>query len=543
MVKKNRNESNDDDLSSVTPIISNSGGRKARLARATEDDVSAISTATPIISNKSSPDQSTHSQQSKSNEIDYGQLVVDSRTRDRKLSPGGNTAMNGIQSGSRGSTRSSQSRSNNSRVKTHRTSQASRRALDVAGRDTESADKNIDEKSINSALNAQPSNHCELSINEADQENADDQRETTRSGVFETMWLPYFVATMSTARFLLSTASALGCNFVEIDIGFVPKNIQFNASKVKIGPWTYERGKCLSYPENFVKMFIEGEMSWKVCRVASIVNIFLGFVVFVMASFVITYKVLRLWPTSARVTYCIKGFDKRWEMFTFVSVLLMFIFEVMKFSLWGVNLCTDEVWMNDKYAFVPAIECTLSTGARCSLSAMVFDLIIVILLTAGSRKLRLSLSQTYCSFERCKRKRDQVRTEDEEIQGPRYCFEGQNNAGAQGDEVNVNTTYDDTGTFFKRRRSKVTGPGEYNDELNGPTKESSSLLPQCDDSTCIEQAEKMNDNSSLQNIPRDPSSDSDSEDSGATSLKEGARPVATGFEDDTADLLGSSMML
>jgi len=537
MVKKNRNESSDDEFSSVTPIISNSGGRKANPARGTEDDVSAVSTATPIISNKS-PDQSTHSQQSKSNEIDYGQLVVDSRTRDRKMPSGGNPAMDRIQSGTQGSTRSSQSRSNNSRVKTNRTSQAST--------DIESGENTIDQKSINSSLNAQPSNHCEPLINEADQVNADDQREIARSSAFETMWLPFFVATMSTARFVLSTTSALGCNFVEIDIGFVPKNIQFNASKVKIGPWAYERGKCLSYPENFVKMFIEGEKSWKASRVASIVNISLGFVVFIMASFVITYKVLRLWPTSARVTYCIKGFDKRWEMFTFVSVLLMFIFEVIKFSLWGVNLCTDEVWMNDKYAFVPATECTLSTGARCSLSAIVFDLIIVILLTAGSRNLRRSLSQACCFFERCKGKRDQVRTDDEEIQGPRYFFEGQNNAGAQGDDENVKTTDDDTGTFFKRRKSKVTGAGECNNEVDGPTKEDSSLLPQSDQSTCMEQAEKMNDNSSLQNISSDPSSDSDSsdsEDSGATSLKNDSRPVATGFEDDTADLLGSAMLL
>jgi hypothetical protein len=82
--------------------------------------------------------------------------------------------------------------------------------------------------------------------------------------------------------------------------------------------------------------------------------------------------------------------------------------------------------MNDEYSFVPAKECSLSTGAKCSLSAMTFDLILVILLTVISRNLRVTLRKMFCC-RKCKRRRrnQPVNTEeDEDMPEPRYFFDG-----------------------------------------------------------------------------------------------------------------------
>jgi hypothetical protein len=144
------------------------------------------------------------------------------------------------------------------------------------------------------------------------------------------IWLPFLVTLFCTIRFLLSTTASLTCRFIEVDIGFIPANIKFASSKIQLGPFAYERGKCLSYPEDFSKLFIHGQSSWRASRVAAVVNIVLGFFVFITAAFVLLYKVLRFWPSSARFTTCIKGFDKIWETVVFMLVILTFIFEVVK---------------------------------------------------------------------------------------------------------------------------------------------------------------------------------------------------------------------
>eukprot|EP00979_Chaetoceros_neogracilis_P003418 scaffold592_cov272-Chaetoceros_neogracile.AAC.29 len=482
MLKARGNESNGDDFSAVssaTPIISNYGVRKGRNSQTNNqkgeiaDDFSAISTTTPTISNISVPRS-----KSSSGKIDYGQLVIDARSQDPKITT---VLENGKQSCTTKSKNSPHSADEN----------------DILGSTTS------DGKST-SPLHIQPSSQRQPLMNDDSQDNQE-QINARVGGAFETIWLPFLVVILTTARFLLSTTSSLGCNFIEIDIGFVPQNIKFTTSKVRIGPWAYDRGKCLSYPHNFSEVFIHHEKSWNAARIASIVNITLGFVVFITASIVITYKVLRLWPTSARGTYCIKGFDKWWEILTFILVILMFIFEVIKFTLWGANLCTDDVWMTDEYSFVLPNECSLSTGARYSLSAILIDIVVVILLSVWSSNLRRSLSHTCC-----RRDREPVRTEDddEENPTPRYFFEGNDDdikddskkSEDVGSEID-STESADVSTFFKKRRkSKVKGSTKDNfkrrkSKIKGSAKdneneEGSSLLPQNDHSTSLEQTEK-----------------------------------------------------
>ena len=486
MSSPRRSTSKDDHVSAIspgTPITSNSSGRKRRPRpnnrnREIDDDFSAVSTATPIVSNKSTPDDANNSQL-KSDQTDYGQLVIDARSQDPKR----RNAL--LKDGKPSSTNTSK-----------RLSRRSKNALNSPDRDGNSGGHGStnDKKSINS-LNVQSSSQCESLIDVAGQESQNDTRQkNTRGRALETSWLPFFVVTLSTVRFLLSTTSSLGCNFIEIDIGFVPKNIKIATSTVKIGPWAYERGKCLSYPHNFSKIFIQNERAWEAARMASIVNITLGFIVFITASCVITYKVLRLWPTSARATSCIKGVDKRWEVCIFVLVLLMFIFEVIKFSLWGVNLCTDDVWMTKEFSFFPAKECSLSTGAKCSLGAIVIDIIVVMLLSVWSRNLRWSFSRIFCFWKRFRRNRELVRTEDDEenLAEPRYFFEG--NENNEQDESKYTEDADVT-KFHKRSKSNVKDSAEDNEldasiPINNKPREGSSLHLQSDHSISLEQTEK-----------------------------------------------------
>ena len=247
-------------LSSATPVISNSSRRRKQRKHRQRKDDEEWSNVTPVISNRDRMAES--SSPTKKDEIDYGQIVIDARNPSRAVGEYNRVVSpNANPEGPKPSTESRQN-SNGSQAQT-RTQPQPQLGMD----DTIEMERRY---------------------------------RSVENKMFETVGLPFLIALFSTVRFLLSTTSSLSCSFVQVDIGFVPKNVKFASEKINIGPWAYERGKCLSYPEDFTHVFIKGSNSWTAPRIAAIVNIALGFIVFTIAAFVIIYKVLRFWPSSAR---------------------------------------------------------------------------------------------------------------------------------------------------------------------------------------------------------------------------------------------------
>ena len=473
-------DDNSSAVSSATPIISNnsshhssnsknsknsnSSKRKKKHRRQKSDDGSGedASHVTPVISNKTPVPY--HEQETKpraaKDEIDYGQIVVDARTTKPSRALGEYKRVSQAIGPSSG--RSSRvtfdpdviDKSSHSTHSSNANTNANTNANDTGtGTDSEPLSR-IDEL---------PQVEGEQQV----QQQPTNRRKGFENIMFETVWLPFLVSLFSTIRFLLSTTSSLSCQFIKIDVGFIPSNVKFVSSTIDIGPWAYSRGKCLAYPEDFTKVFIHKHASWGAARVAAVVNMILGFIVFLTAAFVIVYKVLRIWPTSARATTCIKGFDGIWEIWVFVCVILMFIFELMKFSLWSVDLCTKDVWMTDKFKFVMAQECSLSTGAKCALSALVFDLAIVILLTMGSKNLRTFLEKNCCRCRKKQEGREPVRTvEDEEMPGPRCFFEG-----VEGDEK---SNHDVAIDVSRREKGDSSDSSDGESVAPGPNKSKTS---------------------------------------------------------------------
>ena len=178
----------------------------------------------------------------------------------------------------------------------------------------------------------------------------------------------------------------------------------------------------------------------------------------------------------------------------------MFIFEVIKFLFWGVNLCTDEVWMTEEYRFVPAQGCSLSTGAQCSLSAVAFDLVVILLLACCSTNLRASLSKICCWCRKKKQKRagrQPVETNDLDEVQPRIFLEGDDNLSV--DDATAVTSQRGNQTSVPQRskiKSKKKSNRQDNDEqtLLGKSRykkvdsgdsdsDDASLIPRSDKST------------------------------------------------------------
>ena len=364
-------------MSAATPIISNNSRRKKKkISRRVNNDSEEWSTVTPVISNTTLKAKSHHKKETPG--IDYGQIVIDSRN------------------------------SSTNKREMNEEQEKIRHDLKNDGKFRDEDDVQVS----NLSETPQTANEMHRYIDDPSKK------------LVDKVCLSFLVALLSTIRFFLSTTSSLTCRFMEVDIGFSPENVKFNSTKIQVGPFAYGSGQCLSYPNDFTKVFIDGRSSWRASRIASIVNIVLGFLVFMTTAFVMLYRVLKLRQSTSIFSKCIKGCDASWTLIVFVFVILSFIFEVIKFALIGTNLCTEEMWMTNQYRYVPAQECKFSTGAKCSFGAIVIDVMVVIVLSVRSNYLRIVLGSMCCCGISRKRRALVNADNDGEMSRPRYFFEG-----------------------------------------------------------------------------------------------------------------------
>lgn len=104
-------------------------------------------------------------------------------------------------------------------------------------------------------------------------------------------WYPLLVAPFVTAGCVTSLYSAAGCDFLRLDVGFVPSNGAWNENTIDLGLFLYRGGDeepqqhqqqqvggtnlfqetfvegCRGYSDEFVDSFIDGDRTWRVSRI------------------------------------------------------------------------------------------------------------------------------------------------------------------------------------------------------------------------------------------------------------------------------------
>lgn len=287
------------------------GGRRKKKKRADDEDWSHV---TPVISNKQKRrprDNPKDDNFRKKDNIDYGQLVVDSRTSDA------------------GNFRHHETNSEDTSRRGHQSNGDDDDATAVAGNTNTGGGGGA---ATSTAAVPLPT------INELSDSPTP---KSLTSVIWDNVWLPLFVALFATTRFILSTAASLSCKFIKISIGFTPMNVNFMTSDVFVSPWAFHDGdQCLGYPADFTSEYIKGNSSWTTARVAAVINIVFGCVVFLVASFVGIYRVMRMYPASSRGTTCIRGFNDTWEVIIFFLV----ISELLKKDLIGSTLIGHKIF-------------------------------------------------------------------------------------------------------------------------------------------------------------------------------------------------------
>lgn len=191
--------------------------------------------------------------------------------------------------------------------------------------------------------------------------------------MFKRVVLPALVITLYLIAFLLSSYSSLSCKFMKCDIDFIPINIKIGQTDPKFGPWAFlalsgdgDNKICSRYPSDFKKKYIESDYRWKATRATSVLTIIIGWIGLVIIcigvsriKFILSMKWIQI-------------IDTYWKGFTIGTSTLLLILETVMFSFQSIDMCKkDDIWMRQDGIFESADKCSLSTGAFCSLFAII----------------------------------------------------------------------------------------------------------------------------------------------------------------------------
>lgn len=96
---------------------------------------------------------------------------------------------------------------------------------------------------------------------------------------------PLLVAPIVTAGCLFSLYASVGCDFLQVNVGFSPSNDSWNESTAELGLFLYQSGEaetnkyrealldgCRWYEDDFTEEFIEDDRTWNVARIMAYIS-------------------------------------------------------------------------------------------------------------------------------------------------------------------------------------------------------------------------------------------------------------------------------
>ena len=136
------------------------------------------------------------------------------------------------------------------------------------------------------------------SLKQLDHQSVDNMRMgkyTTRSGLIQTWklwrhcccrygWIPVIVAPLVTVATFLDLYATIDCDFIKVDVGFIPANAAWNQSTASIGIFQYSvyaeanliddlavEG-CTRFSQHFEASFVENDRTWEVTRIMAYIS-------------------------------------------------------------------------------------------------------------------------------------------------------------------------------------------------------------------------------------------------------------------------------
>jgi hypothetical protein len=155
-------------------------------------------------------------------------------------------------------------------------------------------------------------------------------------------WYPIFVAPLITCAAFMDLYSSSGCDFIRLDIGFVPVNEVWEGDTAYLGLFSYDtfevnsnkwkrsfNNGCEAYSTNFVSMFIGADQTWQITRIMAYISGCASLVAVAMA------WLLTITPLPASFF---------WPGVLLPASILSMLTGCAKFLFFDTQICTEELW-------------------------------------------------------------------------------------------------------------------------------------------------------------------------------------------------------
>lgn len=159
-------------------------------------------------------------------------------------------------------------------------------------------------------------------------------------------WYPLFIAPLVTCAAMLDIYSSTGCDFIRMNIGFVPVNdVWKDSSHMQLGIFSYDSHQdddnkwkrsfnngCQSYSAEFESIFIASDQTWSITRILAYIS---GISSLVALS---TAWLLTITPLPASFF---------WPGVLLPAVVLSMLTGAAKFVFLDATICKEALWFVD----------------------------------------------------------------------------------------------------------------------------------------------------------------------------------------------------
>ena len=200
-------------------------------------------------------------------------------------------------------------------------------------------------------------------------------------------WYPLFVAPLVTCACILDLFSSTGCDFIRMDIGFVPVNEAWQDSRMQLGLFSYDSHQtdknkwkrsfnngCQPYSDDFSSNFVNADQSWHIARILAYIS---GISSAIACA---TVWLLTITPLPASFF---------WPGVLLPAVVLAMATGAAKFIFFDAMICSEDLWyMGEEASPVPVESCEIGESAVFGIASVVAYFLCTILICFKSPRKR-----------------------------------------------------------------------------------------------------------------------------------------------------------
>jgi hypothetical protein len=195
------------------------------------------------------------------------------------------------------------------------------------------------------------------------------------------------VAPLVTCACILDVFSSTGCDFVRMDIGFVPYNDAWHDSLASLGLFSFDSNQrdknkwkrsfnngCQPYSDKFTSNFVGADQSWQIARILAYIS---GISSAVACA---TVWLLTITPLPASFF---------WPGVLLPAVVLAMATGAAKFIFFDAMICSEDLWyMDESSPPVPPQSCEIGESAVFGIASTVAYFLCTILICFKSPRKR-----------------------------------------------------------------------------------------------------------------------------------------------------------